>query len=119
MKISQKLISSGFLKVYLDIRINLINYFKKPTGTSWLIVGDEEDTLLFYKKIEIQIFNSIDHSIEFTLHVNKVRSGLLFFNLINETIVGSDCFENYTPKYVDVISKKDDLTKDEVINLDI
>lgn len=104
LTIVQMQVSTEMFKAELTVRIELKNYYHRPEGDAWLVVGDEEDTLLFAKKIAISMFDTSDHTIEFEYAVSKVKSGKLSFGLINESVVGADCVFDYVPKYSGIYS---------------
>lgn len=95
----------GLFNAELVISIELKNYIHQPEGVSWLIVGDEEDVLLFSRKIFVSMFDTIDHTLQFQFECTKVKSGLLHFCLINDSIVGADCILDIKPKYSNVVNK--------------
>ena len=105
LKIIQQSQCGEMFKAELTVRIELKNYYRQPEGDAWLIVGDEEDTLLFAKKIAITMFDTADHTIEFEYMVSKAKSGKLNFCLINDSVVGADCLIDYLPKYTGVARK--------------
>lgn len=105
LEVAQEPRGAEMFKAELTVRIELKNYYHRPEGDAWLIVGDEEDTLLFAKKIAIAMFDTGDHTIEFEYVVSKVKNGKLNFCLINESVVGADCLIDYLPKYSGIASK--------------
>lgn len=61
LKLKQPTISTELFKAELIVSIELINHESSPTGNVWLIVGDEENTLLFCMKISVGMFDTADH----------------------------------------------------------
>lgn len=103
LEIKQIAISSELFKADLIVSIKLVNHLNQPEGNSWLISGDEENSLLFAKKIPVTMFDTDDHTIEFEYQVNRVKNGVLTFNLINEFVVGCDKLVTFTPNYKNII----------------
>lgn len=100
IRVNQSSINSADLfKADLTVSIELKNYGDQPEGSTWLIVGDEENRVLLTKKLLVEIFDCSDHTFEFEYQVYKVKNGLITFDLINELVIGSDCSLKFTPKY--------------------
>ena len=101
LKIEQQPLAENLelFEAELTISIELKNYAFKPESDCLLIVGNEEDELLFAEKITPLMFDTADHIIQFELSVQKVKKGLISFCILNERFVGADYTIDFSPNY--------------------